>query len=110
MCSSRQADVMNEAEDDLDPEQALERALAWLEREPDSADAHYEAGLAYEELGELQESTRELLEVLRLDSLEVEAPVPGYQEFIFSEVERTLAGLPGDFRARLGAVTILVEP
>lgn len=109
----RQAKIMNDAEDeddDFDPEQALEQALAWLEREPDSADAHYEAGLAYEELGELQESTRAFLEVLRLDSLEVETPLPGYQEIIFSEVERTLADLPGDFRARLGAVTILVEP
>lgn len=95
---------------ELDPEQALAEALAWLEREPHEADAHYEAGLAYEALGELRESTREFLEVRRLDSQQPEAPLPGYQDIIYSEVERTMASLPVDFRERLGAVTILVEP
>ena len=95
---------------ELEPEEALAEALAWLEREPDNADAHYEAALAYEELGKLQESTREFLEVRRLDSLQTEAPLPGYQDIIYSEVARTVASLPGDFREKLGPVTILVEP
>jgi predicted Zn-dependent protease with MMP-like domain len=95
---------------ELEPEQALAEALAWLEREPTSADAHYEAALAYDDLGERDESIREFLEVLRLDSLAAEAPLPGYHDIICSEVERTLAGLPQDFSERLGAVTILVEP
>ena len=40
-----------EEDAELSPEEALADALDWLAEEPDSADAHYEAGLAHEELG-----------------------------------------------------------
>ncbi|MDF3071658.1 MAG: hypothetical protein K0R38_7259 [Polyangiaceae bacterium] len=95
---------------DLSPEEALSEALAWLAEEPGSADAHYEAGLAYEELGEDDERRRHFLETLRLDALDATAPVPGYEAVICDQVERTLAELPAPFAERLGAVTILVQP
>jgi predicted Zn-dependent protease with MMP-like domain len=92
------------------PEAALEEAMAWIEEEPACADAHYEAALAYEDLGREAERRREMLEVLRLDALDGQQPLPGYDEIICDEVERTLAELPADFTQRLGPVTILVEP
>jgi len=92
------------------PEAALEEALAWIEEEPDCADAHYEAALAYEELGRAAERRQAMLEVLRLDALDVQMPLPNCESIICDEVERTLAELPDDFMRRLGPVTILVEP
>jgi predicted Zn-dependent protease with MMP-like domain len=92
------------------PEAALDDALAWLEQEPDSADAHYEAALAYEDLGREAQRCREMLEVLRLDALDTQQPLPDCEGVICDEVERTLAELPDDFMLRLGPVTLLVEP
>lgn len=51
-----------------------------------------------------------MLEVLRLDGLDAETPLPDYDSIICDEVERTLAELPDDFMQRLGPVTILVDP
>ncbi len=99
-----------EDEAELSPEEALEEALAWLEDEPGSADAHYEAGLAYEALGDDDSSLRHFLETRRIDALDTSAPLPGYEEIICDQVERTLAELPAEFSEKLGAVTILVEP
>jgi predicted Zn-dependent protease with MMP-like domain len=100
--------VADEAEPS--PEEWLRDALAWVDEEPDCADAHYEAGLAYEELGEDAPRTHHFLETLRLDGLDAEAPLPGHEKVICDQVERTLAELPAPFAERLGAVTVLVEP
>jgi predicted Zn-dependent protease with MMP-like domain len=94
----------------IDPEQALAEALDWLEEEPDNPDAHYEAGIAYEELGEEAERRREFLEVLRLDALSERAPLPEHETIICDEVEATFAELPSELSERLGSVAILVEP
>lgn len=94
----------------LDPAEALDEALSWLDEEPDNPDAHYEAGIAYEELGHEVERRREFLEVLRLDSLSEQAPLSDYETIICDEVEATLAELPPNIGARLGSVAILVEP
>lgn len=94
----------------LDPAEALEEALSWLDEEPDNPDAHYEAGIAYEELGRELERRREFLEVLRLDSLSDLAPLEDYESIICEEVEATLGELPPDISERLGSVAILVEP
>jgi predicted Zn-dependent protease with MMP-like domain len=101
--------VDDEAEG-LDPEEALADALDWIEDEPDNPDAHYEAGIAYEELGEEQDRRREFLEVLRLDALSEQAPLPECEAIIGDEVEATLAELPTHLSERLGSVAILVEP
>jgi predicted Zn-dependent protease with MMP-like domain len=100
----------DEDEEGPDPEEVLAEALDWIEEEPDNPDAHYEAGVAYEELGEEQERRREFLEVLRLDSLSEQAPVPECETIIGEEVEATLAELPAQLSERLGSVAILVEP
>lgn len=94
---------------ELTPEEALDEALGWLTREPDCADAHYQAGLAYEELGEPANAIRHFLETLRLDEQQAEPPPSGCEQVICDEVEKTLAELPADFSERLGAVTILVQ-
>lgn len=99
-----------EAEADLPPEEALKEALAWLKEEPGSADAHYEVGLAYEALGDDEGCVRHFLETRRLDALASTTPLPGYDEIICDQVERTLGELPSDFAERLGAVTVLVQP
>ena len=93
-----------------DPHAALAEALDWLAQEPDSADAHYEAALAYEDLERAADFRREMLEVLRLDALTEHSPLPGCDDIICDEVERMLAELPRDFVERLGPVAILVEP
>jgi predicted Zn-dependent protease with MMP-like domain len=93
-----------------DPEAALAEALQWIAEEPDCADAHYEAALAYEDLGWEAERCREMLTVLSLDSRSQAAPLPNCDEIIGDEVEETLAELPQAFTERLGPVTILVEP
>jgi len=93
-----------------DPEQALADALAWLEQERDSADAHYETALAYEDLELEADRCREMLEVRRLEALSARSPLRDCESIIGDEVERTLAELPADFAQRLGPVTILVEP
>ncbi|RYZ09064.1 MAG: metallopeptidase family protein [Myxococcales bacterium] len=92
------------------PEEALGEALAWLADEPDCADAHYEAGLVYEELGNEGERRRHFLEALRLDTLDATTPLAGYEAIICDQVERTLSDLPAAFAERLGAVTVLVQP
>jgi predicted Zn-dependent protease with MMP-like domain len=97
-------------EEPSDPEAALSEALSWIEEEPENPDAHYEAGLAYEDLDEELERRREFLEVLRLDSLSSTAPQPAYEAIICDEVEATLGELPPEISERLGAVTVLVEP
>lgn len=96
-------------EAELSPEETLAHALAWLAEEPDAADAHYEAGLAYEALGNEERRRHHMLETLRLDTLARAEPLPGYEAIICDQVERTLAELPADFAERLGPVTILVE-
>lgn len=93
----------------LTPRELLDQALGWLARRPDCADAHYQAGLAHEELGEGAEAIRHFLETLRLDELQSEAPVADYEQVICDEVEKTLAELPPDFVERLGAVTLFVQ-
>jgi predicted Zn-dependent protease with MMP-like domain len=93
-----------------DPEVALADALQWIAAEPDCADAHYEAALAYEDLEREAERCREMLTVLSLDSRSTAGPLPGCDEIIGDEVEETLAELPPAFTDRLGPVTILVEP
>ena len=100
----------NEDDVDLSPAEALAEALALLAEDPDDADAHYEAGLAYEDLGQSEAATREFLEVLRLDALDNAIPLAGCEDIICDQVEQTLRGLPADFAQRLGPVTTLVEP
>ena len=97
-------------EEPSDPEAALAEALSWIEEEPDNPDAHYEAGLAYEDLEQELERRREFLEVLRLDSRSSAAPQAEYESIICDEVEATLSELPAGISERLGAVTVLVEP
>jgi predicted Zn-dependent protease with MMP-like domain len=93
-----------------DPEAALADALRWIAEEPDCADAHYEAALAYEALEREAERCREMLTVLSLDSRSQTGPLSGCDELILDEVEETLAELPSAFTGRLGPVAILVEP
>jgi predicted Zn-dependent protease with MMP-like domain len=93
-----------------DPQAALVDALQWIAEEPDSADAHYEAALAYEDLEREQERRQEMLTVLSLDARLPASTLPGCDEIICDEVEATLAELPTAFTERLGPVTILVEP
>jgi predicted Zn-dependent protease with MMP-like domain len=102
--------IESEQDEALDPERALAEALDWIEEEPNNPDAHYEAGIAYEELGEEAERRREFVEVLRLDALSEQAPLPEHDAIICDEVEATLAELPAHINERLGAVAILVEP
>ncbi len=92
----------------LDPEGALTEALRWIADEPDCADAHYEAALAYEDLEREAERRHEMLTVLSLDSRSGQSPLP--DDLICDEVEQTLAELPVAFAERLGAVAILIEP
>lgn len=91
-----------------DPELALTEALRWIADEPDCADAHYDAALAYEDLEREAERRREMLTVLSLDSRSGQCPLP--DEVICDEVEKTLAELPFAFAERLGPVAVLVEP
>ncbi len=99
-----------EGEEPADPEQLLAEALAWIAEEPDSADAHYEAALAYEDLEREAERRREMLVTLTLDARAELPPWADCDDIIADEVEQTLAELPADFAARLGPVTILIEP
>lgn len=96
-------------EEPVDLQAALAKALDWLAEEPDSADAHYEAALAYESLEREVERRREMLEVLRLDALD-EAPPRDCEDIICDAVERALGELPPAILERIGPVTILVEP
>lgn len=94
----------------LDPKEALSEALAWIAEEPENPDAHYEAGLAYEELGQESERRHAFLEVLRLDTLSDQTPLANCESIICEEVEATLGELPLEISERLGAVAVLVEP
>jgi predicted Zn-dependent protease with MMP-like domain len=95
----------------VEAEEALAAALQWIADEPDCADAHYEAALAYEDLEREPERCREMLRVLSLDALSQAAqPLPGCDDIIYDAVEETLTELPSAFTERLGPVTILVEP
>lgn len=93
-----------------DPEAALEEALAWIDEEPDSADAHHAAGFAYEVLGMEEDRVRAFLAVLRLDAVAPAFALPDPEGLVYEEAARTLAELPDDFRERLGPVAVLVEP
>lgn len=95
---------------DTDPNAALEQALAWLEEEPESGDAHYAAGLAYEALERHAEKVRAFLEVLRLDARDPIEGVADAERIVHDEAEKVLGGLPAEIRDRLGPVAILVEP
>jgi predicted Zn-dependent protease with MMP-like domain len=94
---------------DEDPEAALEEALRWVNDDPEAADAHYAAGLAYEALEREREKVKSFVRVLELDTRDDGAPIRDYERIIADEVESTLATLPAEFRERLGPVTILVE-
>lgn len=94
---------------DEDPEAALEEALLWVNDDPEAADAHYAAGLAYEALEREREKVKSFVRVLELDARDDGAPIRDYERIIAEEVETTLATLPTEFRERLGPVTILVE-
>jgi predicted Zn-dependent protease with MMP-like domain len=94
---------------DEDPEAALEEALLWVNDDPEAADAHYAAGLAYEALEREREKVKSFVRVLELDARDDGAPIRDYERIIAEEVENTLATLPTEFRERLGPVTILVE-
>jgi predicted Zn-dependent protease with MMP-like domain len=94
---------------DEDPEAALEEALTWVNDDPEAADAHYAAGLAYEALEREREKVKSFVRVLELDARDDGAPIPDSERIIAEEVESTLATLPAEFRERLGPVTILVE-
>lgn len=93
-----------------DPEAALAEARAWLSAEPDSADAHYAAGLACEALGRRREQVAHFLRVLELDAQDEPTPIANHQQIILDEVEATLCELPPELARRLNPVTILVEP
>ena len=93
-----------------DPAAALDQARAWLADEPDSADAHYSAGLACEALGRHRQQVEHFLRVREIDAEEQTSPIEDHQRIILEEVEATLRELPHDFERRLGPVTILVEP
>jgi predicted Zn-dependent protease with MMP-like domain len=95
---------------DEDPEAALEEALAWVDEEPDSPDAHHAAGVAYEVLGEREDQVSEFLEVLRLDSLGPPSAMLHVDRIVHEEAERVLERLPAHIKNRLGPVAILVEP
>lgn len=86
----------------------MKEALRWIADEPDCADAHYDAALAYEDLEWEDERRREMLEVLSLDSRSGLDALP--DDVICDEVETTLAELPPEIAERLGPVAILVEP
>ena len=62
-----------------DPAAALEEARAWLADEPDSADAHYGAGLAYEALGRHRQQVEHFLRVLELDAEDAASPIEDHQ-------------------------------
>jgi len=93
-----------------DPARALVHALSWVSEEPESADAHYAAGLSYEALEQEADKVRAFLEVLRLDGLSTFAPIRNYEGIIGEEVEATLAELPPGIGRRLGVVAVMVEP
>lgn len=93
-----------------DPEAWLAEALSWIADEPDSADAHYEAALAYEALERESDRRREMLSVLSLDARSEPQLPPSYDDVIYDEVEQTLGELPPHLAERLGPVTVLVEP
>lgn len=83
-----------------------------VKAEPQFAEARHALALVYEELGELEACTRELLEVRRLD-----AASDAVEGFLLDEVaervktiaERVLDDLPVKFRRRLIGVPILIE-
>lgn len=92
---------------------AARPALEELVRaEPQFAEARHTLALAYEELGELESCTRELLEVRRLDAASDEAEgfdLARVEERIRETAERVLEELPPKFRRRLVGVPVLVE-
>jgi predicted Zn-dependent protease with MMP-like domain len=92
------------------PEEALREALGAVAEEPNSADAHYALGLAYEALGRASDQVKAFLDVLRLEAVE-DGDVPEWiEDLVYDEGKRTIDGLPEDLRRRLGPVTVLVEP
>jgi predicted Zn-dependent protease with MMP-like domain len=92
-----------------DPRAALAEAQDWVDEEPNSADAHYALGLAYEAVKMEREKIASFLRVLELDALDDGAPIADYERIIAAEVVATLAELPAKFTELLGAVAILIE-
>jgi predicted Zn-dependent protease with MMP-like domain len=92
------------------PEEALRQAQAAVADEPESPDAHYAVGLAYEALERESDKVKAFLDVLRLERLQFDDAPAWITDLIYEEAKRTIEGLPPDFRGRLGAVTVLVEP
>jgi predicted Zn-dependent protease with MMP-like domain len=92
---------------------AARPALESLVREqPQFAEARHTLALAYEELGELDSCTAELLEVRRLDAASDAAEgfsLDLVEERIRAIAEKVLAELPVKFRRRLIGVPVLVE-
>jgi predicted Zn-dependent protease with MMP-like domain len=80
--------------------------------EPHFAEARHTLALAYEELGELDACTTELLEVRRLDAASDAAEgfdLGRVEERIRVTAEKVLEELPAKFRRRLVGVPVLVE-
>jgi predicted Zn-dependent protease with MMP-like domain len=80
--------------------------------EPQFAEARHALALAYEELGQLEACSRELLEVRRLDAASDAAEgfdLARVEERIRVMAEKVLEELPVKFRRRLIGVPVLVE-
>jgi predicted Zn-dependent protease with MMP-like domain len=93
-------------------EQARTALEALVSEEPQFAEARHTLALAYEELGELDACTRELLEVRRLDAASDAAEgfdLARVEERIRVTAEKVLEELPAKFRRRLIGVPVLVE-
>lgn len=94
------------------PEAAMphfERAIA---ADPKFSDARYRLGEIHELLGEDAEMIAQNLEVLKLDAANDRQDgigTPADQRFIAAAAEEVLAGVPEEFRARLGNVPIVLE-
>jgi len=85
---------------------------ALAKEEPHFAEARHALALVYEEVGELEACTRELLEVRRLDA--VSDAKDGFSldevaERVKTISERVMDDLPAKFRRRLIGVPILIE-
>jgi predicted Zn-dependent protease with MMP-like domain len=94
---------------DDDPEAALSEARAAVAEDPESADAHYALGVAYEALEREKEKVEAFLEVLRIESKDAEEVPQWIEDVVYEEAKKTIEGLPAEFRERLGAVPVLVE-
>jgi predicted Zn-dependent protease with MMP-like domain len=83
-----------------------------VREEPEFAEARHALALAYEELGQFEPCTRELLEVRRLDAASDAAEgfdLTRVEARIRATAEKVLEELPAKFRRRLIGVPVLVE-